>query len=138
MNCSMNQLYDAIEITKQAVHQYARRQTEFDAKVMVLVKEAELLRQEHPGCSVEKMYNTLNPDFIDRDRFVDLFMDLGFRLKRKKNYRRTTFSAKVYYPNLIQGKKVDGPSQVWQSDITYIRLADRFYYAVFIIDVYTT
>jgi transposase InsO family protein len=133
----MNQLYEAIGITKQAVHQYSRRQEDFDAKTMILMKEAEQLREEHPGCGIEKMYYTLQPGFIGRDRFVELFMNLGFRLKRKKNYRRTTYSTQVYYPNLIQGKLVNGPCQVWQSDITYIKIDDKFYYAVFIIDVYT-
>ena len=47
--------------------------------------EAEELRAEHPGCGVEKMYDTLLPDFIGRDRFVDIFMDLGFRVKYPKN-----------------------------------------------------
>lgn len=32
---------------------------------------------------------------------------------------------------------VYAPSMVWQSDITYIYVGERFYYAVFIIDVYT-
>ncbi len=99
--------------------------------------EAEELREEHPGCGVEKMYNTLKPDFIGRDRFVDLFMGLGFRLKRKKNYKRTTFSSSIYYPNLIKGMTVNAPSMIWQTDITYISVGNKFYYAVFIIDVYT-
>ena len=33
--------------------------------------------------------------------------------------------------------KVNAPSVIWQSDITYIRVGDKFYYVVFIIDVYT-
>lgn len=33
--------------------------------------------------------------------------------------------------------QVNAPSTIWQSDITYIRIKDVFYYAVFIIDVYT-
>lgn len=99
--------------------------------------EAEELRKEHPGCGVEKMYDTLKPDFIGRDRFIDIFMDLGFRLKRKRNYRRTTYSGTIYYPNLIKGLEVYAPSMVWQSDITYIGIGEKFYYAVFIIDVYT-
>lgn len=99
--------------------------------------EAEDLRREHPGCGVEKMYSVLRPDFIGRDRFVELFMDLGFRLKKKKNYRRTTYAGNIFYPNLIKGLKVDKPSFIWQSDITYIEVDGRFYYAVFIIDVYT-
>lgn len=133
----MNALYSSVGISKQAVNQYAKRQLIFDKKVRNLLVEAELLRREHPGCGVEKMYSTLKPDFIGRDRFIDLFMDLGFRLKKKRNYKRTTYASSVYYPNLIKGMKVSAPSMVWQSDITYIYVDEKFYYAVFIIDVYT-
>lgn len=133
----MNQLYKTIEISKQAVNQYQRRQIVFDVKMNNLLIEAEELRKEHPGCGVEKMFDTLKPDFIGRDRFIDAFMELGFRIKRNKNYRRTTFAANVYYPNLIQSMSVYAPSMIWQSDITYIYVGDKFYYAVFIIDVYT-
>lgn len=133
----MNQLYNEIGISKQAVSQYADRQVIFDKKAHNLLIEAQELRKEHPGCGVEKMYDTLKPDFIGRDRFIDMFMDLGFRLKRKRNYRRTTYSGTIYYPNLIKGLEVYAPSMVWQSDITYIGIGEKFYYAVFIIDVYT-
>ena len=133
----MNKLFKEIGISKQAVSQYAKRQIVFDNHVHNLIIEAEELRKEHPGCGVEKMYYTLQPEFIGRDRFVDLFMDLGFRIKKNKNYRRTTFSSKVDYPNLIKGMQVKAPSTIWQSDITYIYVDQKFYYAVFIIDVYT-
>lgn len=133
----MNQLYKVIGISKQAVNQYSKRQVVFDKNIQDLLLEAEDLRQEHPGCGVEKMYNTLKPDFIGRDKFIDLFMDLGFRIKKKKNYRRTTYASSIYYPNLIKGMNLNAPSVIWQSDITYIAVGDKFYYAVFIIDVYT-
>lgn len=133
----MNKLYKEIGISKQAVSQYAKRQKLFDYNVHNLIVEAEELRKEHPGCGVEKMYYTLQPDFIGRDKFIDMFMDLGFRIKRNKNYRRTTFASRVNYPNLIKGMEVDAPSMIWQSDITYIHCDSKFYYAVFIIDVYT-
>ena len=86
----MNKLYKTIGVSKQAVYQYAKRQHIFDNKLSNLMTEAEELRDEHPGCGVEKMYDTLKPDFIGRDRFVDTMMELGFRVKRKKNYKRTT------------------------------------------------
>jgi transposase InsO family protein len=133
----MNQFYEGVGISKQAVHQYSRRQTLFDHRLMELMSEADDIRRDHPGCGVEKMYYTLKPDFIGRDRFVETFMQLGYRLKRKKNYRRTTIAGKVYYPNKIKGIEINAPSVVWQSDITYYRVGDKFYYAVFIIDVYT-
>ena len=133
----MNQLYSTVGISKQAVHQYAVRQTVFDQQLAQLVLEADELRKDHPGCGVEKMYYTLKPDFIGRDRFVDTFTQLGYKVRKNKNYRRTTFSANIYYPNLIKGVSVTRPSTIWQSDITYIYVDDKFYYAVFILDVYT-
>jgi len=133
----MNSLYKEAGLSKQAIAQYGMRQKIFDNKVALLVLEADELRAEHPGCGVEKMYYTLEPDFIGRDRFVELMMELGYRLKRKKNFKRTTIASKIYYPNLIKGMKVNRPSMIWQSDITYIPIGNRHYYAVFIIDVYT-
>jgi len=137
MSYSLNQLYQVIGISKQAVYQYDKRQVVFDQKMSDLVVEVDALRRDFPGCGVEKMYDILKPDFIGRDRFVEAMMSLGYRLKIKKNYRRTTIAAKVYYPNLIKGMKVNAPSTIWQSDITYIRINGKHYYAVFIIDVYT-
>ena len=92
----MNRLYQTVGISKQAVDQYNRRQACFDDKIRQLIIEADELRSEHPGCGVEKMYYTLKPNFIGRDRFIELFMDLGYRLKRFKNYRRTTIASKLY------------------------------------------
>jgi transposase InsO family protein len=124
-------------ISKQAVQQYAKQQVVYEQRLLELIVLADLIREEHPGCGVEKLYYTLQPDFIGRDKFIDLFMRIGFRVKRDKNYIRTTYSVASQYPNLIKGVLVNRPSCIWQSDITYIRVGDRFYYAVFIIDVYT-
>ncbi|MGM5470836.1 IS3 family transposase [Flavobacteriaceae bacterium LMO-SS05] len=137
MSFSLNSLYKEVGLSKQAVAQYDARQKVFDKRTAQLVLEVDELREDHPGCGVEKMYHALNPDFMGRDRFIELMMELGYRLKRKKNYRRTTIASKIYWPNLIKGMEIDRPSMVWQSDITYIPIGNRHYYAVFIIDVYT-
>jgi transposase InsO family protein len=137
MSYSLNELYQTIGISKQAVHQYARRQQHFEQQVQQLILEVDELRAEHPGCGVEKMYYILRPGFLGRDRFVALLMQLGYRLKSPRNYRRTTQTGPVYYPNLIKGMQVDAPAMIWQSDITYWRIGERFYYLIFIIDVYS-
>lgn len=133
----MNELYRTIGISKQAVHQYARRQTKLNDQIVDLIVQVDELRCVHPGCGVEKMYYTLKPSFIGRDQFIELFMRLGYRIKRKKNYKKTTIRGKIYYPNLIKGIKVNKPNHIWQSDITYVKVNQDYYYAVFIIDVYT-
>lgn len=133
----MNQLYSTIGISKQAVHQKEYRQTIFEEKLVLLLSEVDLIRKEHPGCGLEKLYYTLTPDFIGRDQFIELFRELGYKLSKRRNFKRTTYSSPSNYPNLIMGMKVNAPSIIWQSDITYISVNNRFYYAVFIIDVYT-
>lgn len=133
----MNQLYKSIGISRQAIAQYEKRQERFDAQLTQLMNEAEDLRRDHPGCGLEKMYFSLTPSFIGRDKFIELFTSLGFRLEKKLNYRRTTYSCASSYPNLIKGMVVKAPSIIWQTDITYFEVADRFYYGVFIIDVFT-
>ena len=137
MNYSLNSVYRLAGLSKQAVIQQIKHQTVFEGQMAGLIMEADELREAHPGCGVEKMYYTLKPDFIGRDRFIDLMMQFGYRLRRKHNYKRTTYAGDQYYPNLINGLQINRPHQVWQTDITYIRMGDRFYYAIFIIDVYT-
>lgn len=137
MNYSLNSLYAEVGISKQAVYQYDKRQQVFDSKMYNLFEFADLIREEHPGCGVEKMYYTLKPDFIGRDRFIEHFMSFGYRLKTHKNYHRTTRSSSIYYPNIIKGMVINKPSMVWQTDITYFKVGEFHYYGVFIIDVYT-
>lgn len=64
-------------------------------------------------------------------------MELGYGIRRTRNKMRTTFPAHKVFGNLIEGRVMTGPNQVWQSDITYIKVGDRFYYLTFIIDVYS-
>ena len=137
MRYSLNALYEAVGVSKQAVYQAKQRQELFDRELLEQVALADELKEVHPGCGVEKMYYTLKPAHIGRDIFCDLFLSMGYGVKRVKNYHRTTYSGGMRYPNLIEGLIVNRPFQVIQSDITYLKLHDEHYYLVFIIDVYT-
>lgn len=119
------------------MHQYRKHQQIYEENVSKLLIEVDVLRSEHPGCGVEKMYYTLRPDFIGRDNFIELLMDLGYRVIRPKNFIRTTIPAHYKYPNLIEGSVVTHINQVWQSDITYIKIGENYFYLIFIIDVYS-
>lgn len=137
MSCSLNELYRTVQVSKQAVYQAKQRQNTFDKELLELTVLADELKKEHPGCGVEKMYYTLNPCHMGRDKFCELFLGMGYGVKRVRNYRRTTIRGDMYYPNLIEGMQVNRPFQVLQSDITYYRVGETYYYIVFIEDVYT-
>lgn len=44
---------------------------------------------------------------------------------------------RLYHPNLIKGLTLNGPNQVWATDLTYIKLTSEFVYLNAIIDIYT-
>lgn len=133
----MNSLYRFLGISKQSVSQGRKRQQQFDLELMDMIHQADIIRSDHPGCGVEKLYRILRPEHMGRDRFCELFMDLGYRVRKIKNYARTTIPSHINYPNLIEGMEVTRPFQVLQSDITYFYLNGMFYYIILIIDVYT-
>lgn len=137
MTYSLNSLYEVVGVSKQAVQQARVRQGCFDKELAELVLLADQLKEDHPGCGLEKMYYTLCPQFMGRDKFCEIFMELGYGVKQIRNYQRTTYIGTFRYSNLIEGMAVVRPFQVIQSDITYFYLKGEFYYLVFIIDVYT-
>lgn len=137
MSYSLNSLYEAAGVSKQAVWAHSRREEAELELIRKVIRQVDERRQTHGGCGLEKLYWQLQPNGIGRDKFCSLLMELGYGVRRIKNRMRTTIPAHKVFDNLIEGRLVDGPCQVWQSDITYLKVADRFYYLTFIIDVYT-
>lgn len=134
---SLNDLYRTIGISKQAIHKQAKRMEQDALKTYDLRCQIDLIRQEHPGCGLEKLYYQLQPDWIGRDRFMNLFSSLGYCLNQYKKFIKTTLPVPIEYKNLIEGLLVFGINTVWQSDITYYRIGEEMCYIVFIEDVYS-
>lgn len=73
-----------------------------------------------------------------RDKTEALLITSGFRVIYPPNYIKTTQSVRFRrFGNLIEGLVIRSINKVVQSDITYLWVKDRFYYLVFIIDVYS-
>ena len=134
---TLKSVYQVAGLSKQAVHQYRRRQEQLAISLEELLGKVDEVRREHPGCGLEKLYYTLQPDFLGRDRFIELLQSLGYGLKKRQLRPRTTTAGPLRFANLIEGRTFSGPNQVWQSDITYFDLGDRFAYIVFLIDIYS-
>lgn len=84
------------------------------------------------------MYDMLKPEGIDRDAFIALGLQEGFRLKVIEKKTRTTCSIKSNrYKNLLGDKEFTDINQLWSSDISYWYALDKFYYLIFNTDVYS-
>ena len=138
MNYSLNQLYEVIGVTKQAVHgQITRYMKRKDIEYQVL-KLVNTIRSDHPTMGVRQMYFMMKPDQIGRDNFEDICRLNGLTVEVKRNYFKTTDSSGVErFDNLLEGLKITRPNQVWQSDITYYRIGSRFHYITLIQDAFT-
>lgn len=119
----MNAVYQVAGVSKQAYHQHVRKENLEQEKLHELILQVDILRKEHPGCGLEKAYYSLLPDWLGRDRFIDVFMELGYRVQKVRNFRRTTIPVHVKYPNLIEGLLVWDKNRIWQSDITYFEVS---------------
>lgn len=133
----MQVIYKMAGVSKQAHQQYQYRKQAWGMLIEKLQIEVDLLRQEHPGSGLEKTYWSLQPEGIGRDKFIDIFQKLGYGVQKRRNYHKTTIPTHIKFPNLITGMRLDNANQLWQSDITYFLVNERFYYLIFIIDAYT-
>lgn len=134
----MTDIYKMVGISKQAHYKRINQRQKFAQLSNEVVQKALVLRKEHPRLGCRKLYYEIQPKGIGRDKTESLLLSQGFRIKPMRSYKRTTYSGKQWYPNLIQGKEINAINQLWVSDITYISVGYRqYFYLTLIQDVYS-
>ncbi|MGC4036800.1 MAG: IS3 family transposase [Chitinophagaceae bacterium] len=134
----MKDVYEVACISKQAVHQRRIRELQNTGKANEFFEKANKIRKGHPRSGCRKMALDMVCKGWGRDKIENLLLKSGYRICYPPNYTRTTQAQhELYFPNLIEGLELTGVNQVIQTDITYYRIGDKFYYLVFIIDVYS-
>lgn len=74
-----------------------------------------------------------------RDKLFDLLRECGLLINPQRRYVQTTMSKHWMrkWPNLIKGKAISEPDEVWVSDITYIKTEEGNCYLNMITDVHS-
>ena len=110
-----------------------------------MIDEVVSIRSVQPRIGVRKIYHMITPYLVEhgirmgRDQLNELMREHGL-LVRKRRLRkpRTTISCWWRrYPNLIREYVPTWANQVWVSDITYIRIGERFGFLSLITDGYS-
>lgn len=128
----------SLGISKQSYHQWLNRRIREQSEREQLLLIVHQLRAQHPTMGCRDMYFKLNPETMGRDAFERFCKEENLMTERRINGRRTTDSSGVIrFDNLAENFVPTALNQLWQSDITYFELNNRFYYLTFIIDAFS-
>ncbi len=134
----MSRLYAHIGVSKQAAFRAWRRQQRRRVSEAMVVDLVRCVRGDHPHMGLRKIHRMLCNPAMGRDRFEAAMKRQGLQVHPQRSATRTTHSQRrLRFPNLLKGLVLTDMHQLWVTDITYIRLLERFAYLVTILDVYT-
>lgn len=108
---------------------------------MELREKIEKIHLEFPGYGYRRIREQLLRDGVKvntkRIRRVMKTYSLFSSVKKLFKQRGVRIGKRLVFPNLIRGKKLTAPNQVWATDITFIKLLREYVYVSAIIDIYT-
>jgi transposase InsO family protein len=109
----------------------------------------QLVQQERalqPRLGTRKLYHRLRAELqaagmrLGRDRLFAELRRRGLLVPPVRREFPQTTQVRPTLPrfgNLVKGRRVEGPNQVWVSDLTYVRTAEGFLYLSLITDQYS-
>jgi putative transposase len=121
---------------------YERPSAEEKAKKDLALRDAiERIVLEFPGYGYRRVTAALRRAgwSVNHKRVLRIMRQESLLCQLKRRFVLTTGSAHSFgsYPNLLKDVELDGPDQIWISDITYIRLPTTFCYLAAILDAYS-
>ena len=112
-------------------------QPKLPAKDLALKAEIEQVMIKNKAYGHRRIADELNLNKKRIRRVMKLF-GIVVKRKRKKPFKpKDRGLAPMAIPNLILGKTIDAPHQVWVSDFTYLPYFGRFVYLATVEDVFT-
>ena len=133
----MEELYNISGLSRQAYHKAVQIEAQ-RAFMWQRLKETVIeVRKDYPRISARKIHYMLGIKEVGINRFERFVSEQGLGVKKYRSFIRTTYSGKVWYPNLIHGIEVKGINWLWVSDITYFITNYGTFYIVIIMDVYS-
>lgn len=111
----------------------------------MILAEVKTIRHHQPKVGGRKLHRhlalALGPSgvHIGRDRLFNLLREHRLLIRRRKNFKRTTYSRHglTTYPNLVKTVTPSTPGEAYAADITYIKTHEGYCYLSLITDMYS-
>jgi len=129
-------------VSRQSIYQRIGRYQQRIAQLEPIKAMVLRLRRYMPRLGTRKLYYLLKPEIeavgikIGRDALFDYLRGEGLLVKPKRSYTKTTYSKHWMkkHPNLLEGRVVTSPEQVFVSDITYVESDEGVHYLSLVTD----
>ena len=131
--------------TRHAYYDHQWRQQDLGLKDEIVLQHVMDIRKKQNRIGTLKLHHILQQPLkehgikIGRDYLFELMREHGLHVRTRKRKAVTTNSRHWMhkYNNLIKRLLINGPEQVWVSDITYIQLGKQWGYLSLITDAYS-
>jgi putative transposase len=132
-------------LTRQAYYQHQWRSQDAGIEAELVIQQVNAIRRLHPAIGCRKLMVMLQSFLLDhqikmgRDALFDLLASHKLLVRKRKRNITTTWSKHWMkkYPNLIRDIIPCRINEVWVSDITYFKIAEKHVYISFVTDAYS-
>jgi putative transposase len=131
--------------TRQAFYDKMQRieKEKFDASIVVTLVQRERKIAKRVGA--KKLLRILKQELLEHgidignQKFIDILRDNNLLVKSRRGKPKLTDSRHLLpvYPNKARNLYIDKSEMLWVSDITYIKVFDRYCYLILITDAYS-
>jgi len=103
----------------------------------------EAIQAQYPAYGVRQVYWEFfwtHHQRINRKRIARVMKKFGLKALIYRGFKVSTTDSSHsnrIYPNLLHGKEVSAPNQVWVADITYVRIRTGFIYFAAVLDLFS-
>jgi putative transposase len=131
--------------TRHAYYDHQWRLQDLGLKDEIVLQHVLVIRDKQTKVGTQKLHYMLQKPLeehgikLGRDYLFNLMRDHHLCIRRRRRNAITTNSRHWMhkYNNLIKALVIDHPEQVWVSDITYVRVKNRWGYLSLITDAYS-
>lgn len=124
---------ELLGVSRSALYYQVRPESPENLKLML---ELDKLHLNHPTFGSRRLAVLLARQgrVVNRKRVMRLLQLMGIEALYPKGRGSHPAPGHRVYPYLLKGLEINGPDQVWCSDITYLPLAQGFMYLVAVMD----
>ncbi len=138
-------LYQCFGITKQAYYKRIKARSKREMEAITIKNLIAEHRKDQTRIGIEKLHLDMKDELrgenikMGRDKLFAFARNNDLLVKKTKRYHITTDSKHHFYksPNLIKDLLPSRAEQVFVTDITYIKLADKHAYLALVTDLYS-